>query len=65
MFDISWCLPDGFTYTASLQTELVHDRLRGHAKHLLKFGKDSYDQLQYDAVVANTNQALLINAGKA
>lgn len=48
----------------SLQAELVQERLGRHIQHLLKFGRDTYDPLQYNAVVADINQPLLINAGK-
>ena len=48
-----------------MQADLVHERLGRHVQHLLKFGRDVYDPLQYNAVVADINRPLLINAGKA
>lgn len=48
-----------------MQADLVHERLGRHVQHLLKFGRDLYDPLQYNAVVADINRPLLINAGKA
>lgn len=43
----------------------MQERLGKHVQHLLKFGRDVFDPLQYDAVVADINKPLLINAGKA
>ena len=48
----------------AVQTELVQERLKRHVQHLLKFGKDTYDGLQYHAVTADINQPLMINAGE-
>ena len=48
----------------AVQTELVQERLKRHVQHLLKFGRDTYDKLQYDAVTADINQPLMINAGE-
>ena len=48
-----------------MQAELVQERLSRHVQHLLKFGRNTYDPLQYNAVVANINRPLLINAGIA
>ncbi|DBB05516.1 TPA: hypothetical protein ACH3X1_012469 [Trebouxia sp. C0004] len=45
------------------QAELVQERLSRHVQHLLKFGRNTYDHLQYNAVVADINHPLLINAG--
>ena len=42
----------------------MKERLGQHVQHLLKFGRDVYDPLQYNAVVADINRPLLINAGK-
>ena len=47
-----------------MQADLVKERLGQHVQHLLKFGRDVYDPLQYNAVVADINMPLLINAGK-
>lgn len=49
---------------SALQTELVQERLKKHVQHLLKFGREHYDELQYAAVTADIHQALLINAGE-
>ncbi|DBB08139.1 TPA: hypothetical protein ACH3X3_008328 [Trebouxia sp. C0006] len=45
------------------QAELVQERLSWHVQHLLKFGRNTYDPLQYNAVVADINHPFLINAG--
>ncbi|DBA81006.1 TPA: hypothetical protein ACH3X2_007212 [Trebouxia sp. C0005] len=45
------------------QAELVQERLSRHIQHLLKFGRNTYDPLQYNAVVADIDHPLLINAG--
>ena len=43
---------------------MLKERLGQHVQHLLKFGRDVFDPLQYSAVVADINMPLLINAGK-
>ena len=48
-----------------MQAELVQERLSRHVQHLLKFGRNTYDPLQYNAVVADINHPFLINAGIA
>ena len=48
-----------------MQAELVQERLSWHVQHLLKFGRNTYDPLQYNAVVADINHPFLINAGIA
>lgn len=50
-------------YADLLQAELVQERLSRHIQHLLKFGRNTYDPLQYNAVVADIDHPLLINAG--
>ena len=42
----------------------MQERLGRHIQHLLKFGRDVYDPLQFNAVVADINRPLLINAGR-
>lgn len=46
-----------------MQAELVQERLCRHVQHLLKFGRTTFDPLQYNAVVADIHHPLLINAG--
>lgn len=47
-----------------MQADLVKERLGQHVEHLLKFGREVFDPLQYNAVIADIKRPLLINAGK-
>lgn len=47
-----------------MQADLAKERLGQHVQHLLKFGRDAFDSLQYNAVVADIKRPLLVNAGK-